>query len=92
LSIDPVTTDADTGASFNRYNYANNSPYKYVDPDGRNAVTAALKGAAIGAAVEIGWQIVIEEKSIGELNKTDILIAAGIGGTCQEFCVLGPLV
>ncbi|MCE3262280.1 MAG: hypothetical protein K0R43_1359, partial [Pseudoduganella sp.] len=24
-----------TGSSFNRYNYANNSPYKYIDPDGR---------------------------------------------------------
>jgi RHS repeat-associated protein len=36
LSIDPVTTDANTGGSFNRYAYANNSPYKYIDPDGRN--------------------------------------------------------
>ncbi len=39
LSIDPVITDANTGASFNRYNYANNSPYKYIDPDGRIAET-----------------------------------------------------
>jgi RHS repeat-associated protein len=37
LSIDPVTTDANTGGSFNRYAYASNSPYKFVDPDGRNA-------------------------------------------------------
>ncbi|WP_426212752.1 RHS repeat-associated core domain-containing protein, partial [Massilia sp. TWP1-3-3] len=36
LSIDPVVTDGNTGSSFNRYAYANNSPYKYVDPDGRN--------------------------------------------------------
>jgi RHS repeat-associated protein len=35
LSIDPVVTDANTGGSFNRYAYASNSPYKYVDPDGR---------------------------------------------------------
>ena len=38
LSIDPVVTDANTGSSFNRYNYANNNPYKYVDPDGRQSV------------------------------------------------------
>jgi RHS repeat-associated protein len=38
LSIDPVTTDANTGSSFNRYAYADNSPYKYVDLDGRDAV------------------------------------------------------
>lgn len=35
LSIDPVTTDANTGGSFNRYGYANDSPYKYIDADGR---------------------------------------------------------
>jgi RHS repeat-associated protein len=35
LSVDPVTTDANTGAMFNRYDYAMNNPYKYVDPDGR---------------------------------------------------------
>jgi RHS repeat-associated protein len=37
LSIDPVTTDANTGGSFNRYAYANNSPFRYTDPDGRDA-------------------------------------------------------
>lgn len=35
LSIDPVTTDANTGNNFNRYVYANNNPYRYIDPDGR---------------------------------------------------------
>ena len=35
LSIDPVTTDANTGGSFNRYAYAGNNPYTYIDPDGR---------------------------------------------------------
>ena len=37
MSLDPVTTDANTGASFGRYHYANNSPYVYTDPDGRDA-------------------------------------------------------
>jgi RHS repeat-associated protein len=36
LSEDPVLTDANSGASFNRYVYANNNPYKYIDPDGRD--------------------------------------------------------
>ncbi len=37
LSTDPVLTDQNTGASFNRYTYALNNPYKYIDPDGRQS-------------------------------------------------------
>jgi uncharacterized protein RhaS with RHS repeats len=36
LSVDPVVTNANNGNSFNRYRYANNSPYRFTDPDGRN--------------------------------------------------------
>jgi RHS repeat-associated protein len=36
LSVDPVVTDRNTGRSFNRYRYAANNPYRYVDPDGRD--------------------------------------------------------
>jgi RHS repeat-associated protein len=46
LSVDPVVTDAKTGSHFNRYAYAENNPYRYVDPDGRAA--HVLFGAAIG--------------------------------------------
>jgi RHS repeat-associated protein len=35
LSMDPVQPDGTTGASFNRYAYANNNPYRFTDPDGR---------------------------------------------------------
>jgi RHS repeat-associated protein len=46
LSTDPVTTDANTGLSFNRYAYANNSPHRYIDPDGRfSAQTCADMGS-----------------------------------------------
>jgi RHS repeat-associated protein len=36
LSVDPVVTDANTGSSFNRYDYASNNPYRFTDPDGRS--------------------------------------------------------
>ncbi len=37
LSVDPVNANPSNGSNFNRYWYANNSPYKYFDPDGRVA-------------------------------------------------------
>lgn len=39
LSIDPVGAGA-SGSSFNRYRYANGNPYRFVDPDGREAGAA----------------------------------------------------
>ena len=41
LSVDPVTADSVTGSNFNRYWYANNSPYKFTDPDGREVKFSA---------------------------------------------------
>ena len=42
-----MTTDANTGGSFNRYAYANNSPYKYIDPDGRNPAALPAFGGGM---------------------------------------------
>lgn len=49
MSIDPVTTDANNGGSFNRYSYANNNPNKYIDPDGRSPEDWLPAGAPIVA-------------------------------------------
>ncbi|TDR37865.1 RHS repeat-associated protein [Tahibacter aquaticus] len=35
LSVDPVSADTATGSNFNRYRYAANNPYTFVDADGR---------------------------------------------------------
>ena len=34
-SPDPMAVDTTSAFNFNRYAYANNSPYKFTDPDGR---------------------------------------------------------
>jgi RHS repeat-associated protein len=65
LSIDPVVTDANTGGSFNRYAYANNSPYKYVDPDCRFAVFIHW-GLTFAASINSGNSI---RESVGFANR-----------------------
>jgi len=44
LSVDPVTANSGTGANFNRYWYANNNPYRFFDPDGRQSCTVSKSG------------------------------------------------
>jgi RHS repeat-associated protein len=40
MGVDPKGFDEGNIHSFNRFAYANNNPYKYVDPDGREAFRA----------------------------------------------------
>jgi RHS repeat-associated protein len=52
LSADPIPTNSHTGGSFNRYAYANNNPYTFIDPDGRDAV------AAFGGVLTETWNAI----------------------------------
>jgi RHS repeat-associated protein len=56
---------------FGRYTYANNNPYKYVDPDGEFGILGAVIGLAIEGAVQIAQ---------GELNVTKLAVATVAGG------------
>ena len=40
MSVDPMSVNPDDERTFNRYSYAANNPYKFVDPDGEAAETA----------------------------------------------------
>ena len=41
LSPDPVDVSTTDGSNFNRYWYANNNPYRFIDPDGRLGCAAS---------------------------------------------------
>jgi hypothetical protein len=64
LSVDPVTAYDQPVVAFNRYRYANSNPYKFTDPDGRNALTKFIKqtikhdGNVIEAAIDVGGDVV----------------------------------
>lgn len=44
MGVDPQPFTEDNLHSFNRYSYGNNSPYKYVDPDGQATTCAYAMG------------------------------------------------
>jgi len=57
MGIDPQGFDEKNIHSFNRYAYANNNPYKYIDPDGRSPVDIgffAYDVFRLGQAIYLG--------------------------------------
>jgi RHS repeat-associated protein len=89
LSVDPVTADGNTGGNFNRYWYANNNPYKFTDPDGREVGVAyeKLYRADGGVPSKLPANTTAEKVIIGS---TLALVAAPLAIYGGEFLFYNP--
>ncbi len=56
MAIDPVGVDEGNIHSFNRYAYANNNPYKFVDPDGQLPILVPILLAVFAEGVNIALE------------------------------------
>ena len=70
-SVDPQAARA---PGWSTYNYVFNNPLRYVDPDGEFPW-----GAVIGAAVDVGVQTMVENRSFREISWKRVAVSAGAG-------------
>ncbi|MGH8050513.1 MAG: RHS repeat-associated core domain-containing protein, partial [Arenimonas sp.] len=71
LSVDPMASDMNTGWNFNRYNYAANNPYRFIDPDGRACDSPT--GGGCGVPVDGGY------KTTGTMAQASMSSLAALG-------------
>ncbi len=64
MGIDPVGFQEGNIHSFNRYAYANNNPYRYVDPDGRSAIIRTIRLAFNGGDVAATFSDVVKDFAV----------------------------
>ncbi len=94
LSTDPKLFDEKSVHSFNRYAYANNNPYRYVDPNGRNPalVYAVELGAwmAVGALMGGSTNAVMQVLDRGRIdNWTGVGGVLDAAGDAAPFGIFG---
>jgi hypothetical protein len=71
----------------NLYTYVSNDPVNATDPNGE--LIHLLVGAAVGAITEAAVQVVVEKKSVGDIDGKRVLASALLGSVGGNAAVLG---
>ena len=89
ISMDPAAFDEGNLHSHNRYAYANNNPYKYVDPDGRSPLSVVALEVAKATGVGYGLGVMADALSqyaawgsvdLGLATTSNAAVAGGASG------------
>jgi len=91
LAVDPL---ASSYPSWSPYNYTLNNPINATDPDGR--WVNFLVGAAVGAATDVAFQMIVEGKSFKDVDVGSVIISAAAGsvgaGIASKGAKLGKFI
>ncbi len=85
MGVDPVGFDLENVHSFNRYAYANNNPYKYVDPDGHSPIDVAFLIFDIGKLGVAMYTGVGVGHAVADVALSVIGVASPIPGAGQAL-------
>jgi RHS repeat-associated protein len=79
LSMDPVDVDTTNGANFDRYWYANDNPYRFTDPDGRDALWIANSDGTATLVIPVNFtgSGATHETVMNVITKDDTLNVGG---------------
>ncbi len=84
MGVDPVGANPARVHGLNRYAYANNNPYRYVDPDGRYA-DLAIEAASISVGVVSLGGAGVNQTDLRSWSNKDVKVTWDHADTYKDF-------